>query len=101
MSAVRTAPVPSPTPAAGPPLRVSGARAPPLSAGVAGAQDWPRIDHPAEGVTLAYDDYEAWGGGSMGTSHQNKADYRVRRHLDLSAVPQEVFERAPQSRLSS
>lgn len=70
-----------------------------LIAAAAGAQDWPRIDTPASGVTLVYDDYGAWGGGSMGTSHQNKPDYRVRKHLDLSAVPQLVFDRAQRAEL--
>ncbi|MEA3402804.1 MAG: DUF6259 domain-containing protein [Armatimonadota bacterium] len=63
------------------------------------AQDWPRVEHPTEGVTVIYDDYGAWAGPSMGTSHQVKPDYRVRKHLDLSGVPQAVFNRAQQARL--
>jgi hypothetical protein len=67
--------------------------------GAAHAQDWPRIDRPADGVTLVYDDYGAWGGSSMGTSHQVRPDYRVRKHLDLSVVPQRVFDRAKEARV--
>ncbi|MGC9319510.1 MAG: DUF6259 domain-containing protein [Armatimonadota bacterium] len=63
------------------------------------AQQWPRLEHPTEGVTVVYDDHGAWGGSSMGTSHQVKPDYRVRKHLDLSIVPQEVFDRAQEARL--
>ncbi|MBD3292801.1 MAG: hypothetical protein GF393_07730 [Armatimonadia bacterium] len=70
-----------------------------LASSLAFAQDWPRIDRPADGVTLVYDDYGAWGGGSMGTSHQVRPDYRVRKYLDLSDVPQRVFDRAKQARL--
>ena len=70
-----------------------------LAAGLASAQDWPRIDRPADGATLIYDDYGAWGGASMGTSHQVRPDYRVRKYLDLSDVPRGVFDRAKQVRL--
>ncbi|MFW5867872.1 MAG: hypothetical protein ACOCX2_08655, partial [Armatimonadota bacterium] len=70
-----------------------------LAAGLASAQDWPRIDRPADGVTLIYDDFGAWGGGSMGTSHQVRPDYQVRKTLDLAEVPAGVFNRAKQARL--
>lgn len=70
-----------------------------VTAAAVSAQQWPRIERPADGVTLVYDDYGAWGGASMGTSHQTKPDYHVRKHLDLSAVPQSVFDRAKQARL--
>ncbi len=70
-----------------------------LVASASFAQQWPRVKHPMEGVTVVYDDYGAWGGPSMGTSHQVNPDYRVRKVLDLSVVPENVFERAREARL--
>jgi hypothetical protein len=70
-----------------------------LMASAALAQDWPRVEKPSAGVTLIYDDYGAWGGQSQGASHQVKPDYRVRKHLDLSGLPDATFNRAKQARL--
>lgn len=70
-----------------------------IAAPMAHAQDWPRIDRPAGGVTLVYDDYGGWGGNSMGATHQVRPDYRIRKHLDLTDVPQAVFDRATEARL--
>ncbi|MFP4249187.1 MAG: DUF6259 domain-containing protein [Armatimonadota bacterium] len=70
-----------------------------LVTSLASAEDWPRIDRPADGVTVVYDDFGAWGGSSMGTSHQMEPDYQIRKRLDLSGVPQGVFNRAKAARL--
>ncbi len=68
--------------------------------GTAYSQPWPRIERPAEGVTVLYDDFGTWGGPSMGTSHQVKPDYQVRKSIDLSGVPKGALAAAKEARLS-
>lgn len=63
------------------------------------AGEAPKIEDPAPGVTMVYDDNGNWGGGSMGVAHQNQPRYQVRKFIDLSGLPDEVLRRAKEARL--
>lgn len=62
-------------------------------------QPWPRVEQPAQGVTILYDDFGDWGGGSMGTSHQVNPSYQVRKTIDLSGLPEGALAAAKEARL--
>ena len=71
-----------------------------LAAGLAfGADQWPRIEHPGEGVTLVYDDFGNWGGWPMGVTPQVTPELQVRKTIDLSRLPKRVLAAAKQARL--
>ncbi len=62
-------------------------------------QPWPRVEQPAQGVTILYDDFGDWGGGSMGTSHQVNPSYQVRKTIDLSGLSEGVLAAGKEGRL--
>jgi hypothetical protein len=52
-------------------------------------------------VYVVRDDLGAWGGGIHGITHQRGADYWAKKVLDLSAVPEEVWQSSSRARLSA
>lgn len=71
---------------------------------VAGSTAWavPSIvESPTDGVYVARDeDGTAWGGWSMGVTHMNSSPYMAKKILDLSDLPEEVWDAAREVRLS-
>ncbi len=60
------------------------------------------VEETADGVYVVRDDTgRSWGGWSMGVAHMNSADYRAKKILDLSNVPEDVWERTREVRLSA
>ncbi len=60
------------------------------------------VEELAEGVYVVRDEDAAnWGGGSMGVAHMNSAPYMAKKILDLSDLPEEVWEQAHEVRLSA
>ncbi len=66
-----------------------------LVGGAAYAQQWPRVEQPAEGVTLIYDDSGKWGGPnsewSRGTLPQVAPNCHARKTIDLSRLTDGVL----------
>ena len=61
------------------------------------------VEETADGVWVARDESggSAWGGWSMGVTHQNSAKYQAKKILDLSRLPEDVWEQAREIRLSA
>ena len=57
------------------------------------------VDHPRPGVIVLRNEVGAWGGLSMGVAHQNQPLYRIRKTLDLSALPDGALAGAKTARL--
>ncbi|MDX9982434.1 MAG: hypothetical protein RBU25_20605, partial [Lentisphaeria bacterium] len=62
------------------------------------AGDW-QVDTPMPGVHVLHNENGAWGGWSMGVSHQNSPDYQSQKLLDLTRLPAEVRAHAEEVRL--
>ncbi|MBC7288060.1 MAG: hypothetical protein H5T86_08485, partial [Armatimonadetes bacterium] len=63
-----------------------------------GGDSW-RLEEPADGVVLVYDDNGQWGGPSMGTSHQVNPTYQTRKTIDLSIVPADLWPKVRAARV--
>ncbi len=59
------------------------------------------VEKVGEGVYVVRDDHGRWGGMTTGITHQSKADYLARKTLDLSALPDDVWEQVKAVRLSA
>jgi len=60
------------------------------------------VEEAADGVYVVRDDTgKSWGGWSMGVSHMNSAKYQAKKVLDLSDVPEDVWEQVREVRLSA
>ena len=59
------------------------------------------VEEIADGVHVVRDDHGQWGGLTTGITHQNKAEYLAKKTLDLSAVPDDVWEQTNAVRLSA
>lgn len=57
------------------------------------------IDHPRPGVTVLRNEAGGWGGLSMGVAHQNQPLYRIRKTLDLAALPAGALPGAKSARI--
>ena len=62
------------------------------------AGNW-TVDTPVPGVHVLRNEEGAWGGWSMGVSHQNSPDYQSRKELDLTRLPADVRANAKSARL--
>ena len=60
-----------------------------------------RVERIADGVLLVRDDLGAWGGSSMGMTHQRGPDYQAQKILDLSGVAEADWQAATRVRLSA
>jgi len=57
------------------------------------------VDHPRPGVTVLRNEAGGWGGLSMGVAHQNTPTYRIRKTLDLSALPEGTLAGSKSARI--
>ncbi len=55
----------------------------------------------SDGAYVVRDDQGNWGGTTTGITHQRGPDYQAKKILDLSAVPQDVWNAAQEVRLSA
>lgn len=61
-----------------------------------------RFEKTADGVYVVRDEGGAWRGDlSFSITHQSEAKYQARKVLDLSGVPQEVWDAAKSTRISA
>lgn len=58
------------------------------------------VQEVCEGVYMVYDDTGDWGAVTMGRTHQNSARYQAKKILDLSALPEDVWQATRAVRLS-
>jgi hypothetical protein len=69
--------------------------------GLAAAHAVPSVvDQVSDQVYMVYDDTGSWGGMTMGITHQNSSTYQAKKILDLSDVPQAVWDQTKAVRLS-
>ncbi len=54
----------------------------------------------SDGVYMVYDDTGDWGGVTTGRTHQNSARYQAKKVLDLSDLPEDVWQATRAVRLS-
>ncbi len=54
----------------------------------------------ADNAYMVYDETGAWGGMTVGITHQHQSPYQARKVLDLSDVPAQVWEQTSRVRLS-
>ncbi len=59
-----------------------------------------RMVQTAPGAWMAADDAGAWAGGSRGVTHQVSPGYEAKKELDLSGLPEAVWRRVHEVRLS-
>jgi len=59
------------------------------------------VEQVSDVVWVARDDNGNWGGGTMGITHQRHPTYEAKKILDLSNLPQRVWESAKAVRLSA
>lgn len=60
-----------------------------------------QVDRISDGVLLVRDDAGAWGGPSMGMTHQRGPDYQAMKVLDLSGVAEADWRQATRVRLAA
>jgi len=60
-----------------------------------------QVDRVCDGVWVVRDDLGAWGGPSMGMTHQRGPDYQAQKILDLSGVAEADWQAATCARLSA
>lgn len=60
------------------------------------------VEQVMPGVYMIHDDQGQWGGmaGGMGITHQNRAEYQARKILDLSDLPEDVWQQVRAARIS-
>ncbi|MCD6360865.1 MAG: hypothetical protein J7M38_08355 [Armatimonadetes bacterium] len=59
------------------------------------------VEQVSDGVYVVRDeDGSSWGGWSMGVAHMNRSSYQAKKILDLSDVPEDVWNDAREVRLS-
>ncbi|NLX95365.1 MAG: hypothetical protein GXY83_04245 [Rhodopirellula sp.] len=58
------------------------------------------VEKLSDGAYVVRDDHGNWGGTTTGITHQRGPDYEAKKILDLSAVPDDVWNRAGEVRLS-
>jgi hypothetical protein len=59
------------------------------------------VESPIDGVVVVRSDNGNWGGMTTGISHMNWPTYVARKRLDLSAVPDDVWDNAKEVRISA
>ena len=59
------------------------------------------LESLADGVLLVRDDAGNWGGPTMGMTHQRGPEYRAKKVLDLSGVPEDGWTNVKEVRLSA
>jgi hypothetical protein len=60
-----------------------------------------KVERVADGVWVVRDDLGAWGGSSMGMTHQRGPEYQAQKVLDLSGVAEADWQAATRVRLSA
>ena len=70
------------------------------SADAAVAEKTSRVERVADGVWMVRDDLGAWGGSSMGMTHQRGPDYQALKVLDLGDVAEADWQSATPTVLS-